>query len=199
MQSTIAYRKPGKTRRVFEFFRGVFSVVFFTRTAQLFAYYVINYINGFRICRKGVGVNIHPTVILRHPHNIEVGDRVFLNHNNILQGGIENAKIRIGARVMTGPNVMMFAYNHGTNLDAVAMIDQPYSEDDIEIGEDVWIGAGSIILAGSRIGRGAVIAAGSVVRGRIAPNTICGGVPARYLKDRVEVKNDDHESKFASS
>jgi acetyltransferase-like isoleucine patch superfamily enzyme len=48
----------------------------------------------------------------------------------------------------------------------------------------VWIGARVVILRGVRIGAGAIVAAGAVVTRDVAPNTIVGGVPAKYLRDR---------------
>lgn len=48
----------------------------------------------------------------------------------------------------------------------------------------MWIGAGSIILAGVSIGRGAVIAAGSVVNHDVPEYAIAGGVPAKLIKSR---------------
>tara|TARA_B110000003_G_scaffold273697_1_gene311984 strand:- start:821 stop:1435 length:615 start_codon:yes stop_codon:yes gene_type:complete len=59
-----------------------------------------------------------------------------------------------------------------------------YSKGDIIIGNDVWIGAKSIILSGLKIGDGAVIAAGSVVSSDIKPYTIVAGNPAREVKKR---------------
>lgn len=52
------------------------------------------------------------------------------------------------------------------------------------IGNDVWIGINSIIMRGVSIGDGAVIAANSVVTKDVAPYTIVGGIPAKYIRDR---------------
>ena len=52
------------------------------------------------------------------------------------------------------------------------------------VGNDVWIGCGSIILAGVRIGDGSIIGAGAVVTKDVAPYTIVTGVPARVLRKR---------------
>lgn len=52
----------------------------------------------------------------------------------------------------------------------------------IEIGKNVWIGSNSTILSGVKIGDNAVIAAGAVVTKDVEPNTIVGGVPARFIK-----------------
>ena len=54
----------------------------------------------------------------------------------------------------------------------------------IVINDDVWIGAGSIILAGVTIGKGAIIAAGAVVNKDVPEYSIVGGVPAKVLKYR---------------
>lgn len=52
-----------------------------------------------------------------------------------------------------------------------------------KIEEGVWIGAGSIILGGVTIGHHAVVGAGSVVTHDVAPYTIVGGNPAKFIKD----------------
>lgn len=49
---------------------------------------------------------------------------------------------------------------------------------------DNWIGANATILKGVTIGEGAVVAAGAVVTKDVAPYTIVGGVPAKYIGDR---------------
>ncbi len=56
----------------------------------------------------------------------------------------------------------------------------------IVVGDDVWIGYDTLVLSGVTIGQGAVIAAGSVVTRDVAPYTIVGGNPARYIKHRYQ-------------
>jgi acetyltransferase-like isoleucine patch superfamily enzyme len=48
----------------------------------------------------------------------------------------------------------------------------------IAIGDDVWIGARAVVLAGARIGPGAIVGAGAVVAGEVAPGAIVAGNPA---------------------
>ncbi|HEY7220208.1 MAG TPA: DapH/DapD/GlmU-related protein, partial [Candidatus Binatia bacterium] len=54
----------------------------------------------------------------------------------------------------------------------------------IDIGEDVWIGAGCKVLDGVRIGKGAVIGAGSVVTKNIGSYAVAVGVPATVVRSR---------------
>ena len=60
----------------------------------------------------------------------------------------------------------------------------PKTNGDVIIGNDVWIGAGSVILPGVNIGEGAVVASNAVVNKDVPPNAIVGGVPAKILKYR---------------
>lgn len=61
------------------------------------------------------------------------------------------------------------------------MIDQGHSEEDIIIGDNVWIGYGSQIMSGVHIGSNAIVAAGAVVTKDVPDNVIVGGVPAIKL------------------
>jgi putative colanic acid biosynthesis acetyltransferase WcaF len=56
---------------------------------------------------------------------------------------------------------------------------------DIMIGSDVFIGAKALVLPGVTVGDGAVIGAGSVVTKDVAPWTIVGGNPAKFIKERI--------------
>lgn len=52
------------------------------------------------------------------------------------------------------------------------------------IGNDVWIGAKSIVMDGVTIGDGAIVAAGSVVTKDVPPFAVVGGAPAKIIKYR---------------
>lgn len=54
----------------------------------------------------------------------------------------------------------------------------------IEIGEDVWVGAGCILLPKSKIGRGAIVGAGSLVTKEIPPYAVAVGNPAKLVASK---------------
>jgi len=63
--------------------------------------------------------------------------------------------------------------------------DLPLVVGPIELGEDVFVGARAFILPGVRIGNGALVAACAVVTKDVAPWTVVGGNPARFIKQRI--------------
>lgn len=120
--------------------------------------------------------------VIRHlGEGIRIGSRTSIGAFNVIlgQGGIE-----IGADCLLGPNVTVVSENHVYTKMGVPIREQGEVRIPTRIGNDVWIGAGVVVLGGSSIGDGAVIAAGAVVRGDIPANAIAGGVPARVLGSR---------------
>lgn len=96
--------------------------------------------------------------------------------------------IEIGDDTIFGPNVAIHAENHNfCDLDKPIRL-QGATRKGIKIGKNCWIGSGVIILDGVEIGDGCVIAAGAVVNKDIPPYSIAGGVPAKVIKSRKEVK-----------
>lgn len=147
-------------------------------------YYSVNHTIGKKQARIGKGSKVHATAILRQGFNIEIGEGCLINHNNVLQAGKVDGKIKIGNYVHTGANVMIIAFNHAFDTRDIPTIQQDYYDADVIIGDDVWVGGGSIILPGVNIGKGAIIAAGAVVNSDVPEYTIVGGIPAKVLKYR---------------
>ncbi|QPH40498.1 DapH/DapD/GlmU-related protein [Pedobacter endophyticus] len=105
-----------------------------------------------------------------------IGKNVFINHacSFLDMGGIT-----IEDKVLIGPRVNLVTENHPLDpADRRALITKP-----IIIRQSAWIGAGATILPGVTIGQNAVVAAGAVVAKDVAPNTVVGGVPAKFIKN----------------
>lgn len=93
--------------------------------------------------------------------------------------------VTIGKYTMLANNVKILGGDHYYKKAGTPII---FSGRDIlkptVIGDDVWIGAYSIIMAGVHIGDGAIVAAGSIVTKDVKPYTIVGGAPAKFIKMR---------------
>ena len=113
----------------------------------------------------------------------KVGESVYFPSDLVItQNFVENsASITLGDRVSIAPRVMLLALSHPNASNIRDFI--VTSKHTIIIEDDVWIGAGSIILSGVTVGKGAVIGAGSVVTKDVEPYTIVVGNPARKIKD----------------
>lgn len=180
----VKFDHSSKISYIWPIVKAVLNFSLFADCCRMLAYYCVNHTIGKNKAKIGKGTKIHSTVILRQGYNIEIGEGCLINHNNVLQAGKVDAKIRIGNYVHTGANVMMIAFNHAFDTREIPTIKQDYYDADITIGDDVWIGGGAIILAGVTIGKGAIIAAGAVVNQDVPEYAIVGGVPAKVLKYR---------------
>lgn len=178
-------RHTSKIEYLKEIFLSTFSFSGINYWLNLWAYITVNMLMGRRKAKIGKGSNVHPTVVLRQGERIEIGENCLLNHNNVLQAGKEFGKIKIGNYVHTGANVMMFAFNHSIDDVNIPSKIQDYYDADITIEDDVWIGAGTVIVAGVTIGKGCVIGSNSVVTKDIPPYSIAAGAPAKVIRSRL--------------
>lgn len=122
------------------------------------------------------GFTLFPPFTTDCGKNIHLGENVFINSGCRFQ---DQGGLYIGDRALIGHNVVLATLNHG--MDPAHRGDLHPAA--IHIGSDVWIGSNATVLAGVTIGEGAIVAAGAVVTRDVAPRTIVGGVPARYIKD----------------
>lgn len=105
--------------------------------------------------------------------NVNINAEVmFIAHNNITIGKNSTLAYRVLITTSANPNA---PYN------SLCKIYPPVHEE-VHIGDNVWIGAGAIILPGVKIGDGSVVAAGAVVNKDIPDNVMAAGVPAVIKK-----------------
>jgi acetyltransferase-like isoleucine patch superfamily enzyme len=118
--------------------------------------------------------------------NLTIGRNVFINAccNFQDQGGII---IKDGALI--GHKVVLATVNHGFAPEK-RQLNYPAP---IVIGRNAWIGSNATILQGVTVGDDAIVAAGAVVTRDVAPGTIVGGVPARFLKTVEEAEREQRQ------
>ncbi len=121
----------------------------------------------------------------RHVH---FGNNVYANFNLTL---VDDTHIRVGDNVMFGPNVTVATAAHPVEPELRRRALQ-YNVP-VRIGNNVWIGAGAIILPGVTIGDDSVIGAGSVVTRDIPSGVVAVGNPCRVMR---EIGERDREFYF---
>lgn len=118
------------------------------------------------------GVTIYPPFFTDHGLNLDLGERVFINQNCTF---LDYAGIRIGTRTMIAPRVTFITMGHPVDVDERR---EWLTGGPIDVGENVWIGAGATILPGVSIGEGAVVAAGAVVADDVPAGALVTGPKA---------------------
>lgn len=128
--------------------------------------------------------------------DVEMGDYSYVvNDSDIAYTRIgkfcsiaSHVRINPGDHPMERASQSHFTYRASAYFDGACDEDSFFDwrrERAVEIGHDVWIGHGAIVLAGRRIGTGAVVGAGAVVTKDVADYTIVVGNPARVLRRRL--------------
>ena len=122
----------------------------------------------------------HPFVVMnagRDFSKLTLGEGVFIGEGVLLD---LKERIEIGNHVTLSMNVILATHLDVGQIPLARLY--PPQRDSIRIFDDVYVGAGAIILHGVTVGPHAVVAAGAIVREDVPPGTLVGGVPARVLK-----------------
>lgn len=117
--------------------------------------------------KKGLRTRGKCTISMQNG-KISIGKEVFFNQGCIIAA---HKSIEIGNYTSFGPNVMIYDHDHIHNKNTIGER-KKFKVEPIVIGENVWIGANTIVLKGSIIGDNSVIAAGSIVNGNIPSDSI---------------------------
>ena len=157
--------------------------------------------SSFRGINLGKNSFVHKSVDLSHPKNIHLGDASILykqisiytsksgtftmgKNSHIAPFGyvlIDNNKVNIGDDVAIGPFCSIICHSNNIEGDS-ELFSKNYLDDDIIIGNNVFIGTQCTILPGTVIKDNVVIASNSVVKGIIESSSVYGGSPAKKIK-----------------
>jgi acetyltransferase-like isoleucine patch superfamily enzyme len=150
---------------------------------------------------KGIAPNVimHTVPVMRGDGDITkrlfIGAVTFVNCDCILD---LSDNITIGERVALAQEVMILTATH-----ALGMAEQRTGDlflAPVVVEDGAWIGARATILPGVTVGKGAVVAAGAMVTRDVHPNSLVGGVPAKFIKyldDDERKSSDNYQNNYA--
>ena len=125
----------------------------------------------------GTGSYIEPIFKFDYGFNIHVGKNFYANFNNIF---LDVCPITFGDNCMCAPNVQLYTATHP--LHPVKRNSGLEYGKPITIGDNVWLGGGTVVIPGVTLGNNVVVAAGSVVTKSFPDNCVIGGNPAKLIK-----------------
>ena len=136
----------------------------------------------------GRGVWIEAPFYCDYGEYITIGDNSFVNFNCMF---LDCNRIEIGKNALIAPNVQIYTAYHP--LDARERIRKDWHEGDdqaiyrtqaapVTVGDNVWIGGGTIVLPGVRIGSNSTVGAGSVVTKDVPEGVLALGNPCRVVR-----------------
>ena len=128
----------------------------------------------------GEGVFVETGFKCDYGCNIELGNNVYINFDCVI---LDCAKVKIGSNCLIAPQVGIYAATHTVSLEERQAGLELAQE--IEIGDNCWLGGGCIICPGVKLGNNVVVAAGSVVTKSFGSNVVIGGNPARVIRENI--------------
>ncbi|WP_264565365.1 acyltransferase [Flavobacterium sp. N3904] len=148
-----------------------------------------------------------PKIYTIWPHQVSIGKNCILEHgvyfkyagiwsrgpsivieDEVFIGADCEFNINCGIKISKYSNIAsgckFIDHDHGTKS-GMLIGPQASIKGAILLEKDVWLGCNVVVLKGVSIGAGSIVAAGAVVTKSIPANQIWGGVPAKFLKNRI--------------
>lgn len=129
--------------------------------------------NNAQIHQNGSKGTLTGNVDLRYPEHVHIGARSYVNGGMLAAS--ENAHIVIGRDCMLSYGVHLRTDMHGHKRFDIPMNQQGNTEQDIIIGDDVWVGYGAQIMSGVTVGSHSIIGSGAVVTHDVPEYAVMGG------------------------
>jgi len=126
----------------------------------------------------GKNVKIWKGVIIHSPDKVSIGSNTGVGDYVVMWGG---GGIEIGENVLIAAHSVITSQGHAIDAD---IFRESTFMSKVVIKQNVWIGAGVLIMPGVTIGESTIIGAGSVVTKDIPANVIAIGSPAKIVKNR---------------
>jgi len=163
-------------------------------------YYMAGWVRASLLgVRLGSGAKVSPFSKIkgaRYLGRVEIGREVSIGKGTYINSGLVGSAI-IGKYCSIAYDVVIGPTEHKIENWTLSPYEAQEAGEEVEstirdvpppvIEDGVWIAAGVTILRGVRIGKNSIVGAGAVVTRDIPSNQIWGGVPARFIKERVGI------------
>lgn len=139
------------------------------------------------IKRVILGIDIRPMIEILKENGLKIGNDCHIMDECIIDPG-HCWLIEIGNKVTLAPRVHILSHDASTKRELGYTYIAP-----VTIGDNVFIGAGSIILPNVNIGNNVIIGAHSVVTTDVPNNSVVVGNPARFIKTYEEYMKEKED------
>lgn len=138
---------------------------------------------GVLIFDKNVTIKENSIIYVKKNAKITFGQNSNTGHHTEISA---NNYIKIGNDVIMGAYTYVTDSNHGYKNKELPMRKQNMEVGSVNIGNNIWIGRGVMILKDAIVGDNSIVAAGSIVTKDFENNKILGGIPAKVIKEIYE-------------
>ena len=133
----------------------------------------------------GEAISLASGADIRAPHFVQLGHHISFGRNFTCE-----VDLRVGDHVLISSNVSFVGKDHPFENPSITVYEAARIDNSVvEVGSDVLIGYGTIVVGPTRIGDGCIVGAGSVVIHDLPPYMVCAGVPAKAIRPRF--REDD--------
>jgi acetyltransferase-like isoleucine patch superfamily enzyme len=144
---------------------------------------IINFLGKNSEVTLGRNCNIQGVLTVSNNSTISIGDN-FSSTGGVTILARDSCKVNIGTDCMFATSILIRTSDEHSIKDLSTGTILNFNED-VMIGDHVWICDNVLVLKGANIGSGSVIGARSVVTGKLPDNSLCAGVPARALRENI--------------
>jgi len=133
---------------------------------------------------KDIGDNVYigRYVVLKNIENLSIGNNVSIHEFCYIDA---IGHIKIGSDVSIAHRSSLVSFEHGYSDRSKPIKYNEIIKKEIIVDDDVWLGAGCIVLGGAVVSERVVLAAGTVYKLQGESNNIYGGVPAKIIKGNI--------------
>lgn len=144
---------------------------------------VVNFLGTNSNVEIGRNCNIQGVLTVSNNSNISIGDN-FSSTGGVTILSRDECKVSIGKDCMFATAILIRTSDEHSIKDLFTDEILNFNED-VTIGDHVWMCDNVLILKGANVGNNSIIGARSLVTGILPDNALCGGVPARVIRENV--------------